>query len=293
VKFAYVAAEKARGEFQVTELCHALRLSTSGFYASCNRAPSTRSKKDEQLKVRIRASFDESRKTYGSPRVLEDLREEGEKIGRNRVIRLMQAEGLRARMRKRFKCTTMSEHDQPIAPNLLERNFEADAPNQRWVGDTTEMLTASGGKFYLAAIIDLYSRFCVGWAVSAVNDRHLTLRALEAAIRRRCPDAGLLHHSDRGSTYASEDYRDVLAVNGIVCSMSRRGNCLDNAAMESWNSTVKFELGETFESIHRGKEQLFDYIEVFYNQKRRHSTLDYLSPARYERERVTEVQMAA
>jgi transposase InsO family protein len=293
VKFAYVAAEKARGAFQVTELCHALRLSTSGFYAWRKRPPSTRSKQDEQLKVRIRASFDESRKTYGSPRVLEDLREAGEKIGRNRVIRLMQAEGLRARMRKRFKCTTMSEHDQPIAPNVLDRNFEAAAPNQRWVGDTTEMLTTSGGKFYLAAIIDLYSRFCVGWAVSAVNDRHLTLRALEAAIRRRCPDAGLLHHSDRGSTYASEDYRDLLKANGIVCSMSRRGNCLDNAAMESWNSTVKAELGETFESIHRGKQQLFDYIEVFYNQKRRHSTLDYVSPAQYERKRVTTDQMAA
>jgi transposase InsO family protein len=293
VKFAYVAAEKARGEYKVTELCRALRVSTSGFYASRTREPSTRHKKDAQLTVQIQASFDASRKTYGSPRVLEDLREDGEKVGRNRIIRLMQAQGLEARARKRFKCTTMSDHDQPIAANVLDRNFGAEAPNQRWVGDTTEMLTTSGGKFYLAAIIDLFSRFCVGWAVSAVNDRHLTLRALEAAIRRRCPGAGLLHHSDRGSTYASEDYRDVLKANGIVCSMSRRGNCLDNAAMESWNSTIKFELGETFESIHRAKEQLFDYIEVFYNQKRRHSTLDYVSPARYERERITEVQMAA
>ena len=205
----------------------------------------------------------------------------------------MQHEGLRARVRKRFKNTTNSNHDQPVAANILDRNFDADAPNQRWVGDTTEMLTTSGAKFYLAAIIDLYSRFCVGWAVSAVNDRHLTMRALEAAIRRRCPEAGLLHHSDQGSTYASEDYQDLLAAHGIECSMSRRGNCLDNAAMESWFSTVKFELGETFESIHRGKEQLFDYIEVFYNQRRRHSALDYVSPARYERERVTEVQMAA
>ncbi len=178
-------------------MCERLGVSASGYYAWCKRLPSTRAKKDEQLKVRIKASFDESRKTYGSPRVLEDLREDGEKIGRNRVIRLMQAEGLRARVRKRFKNTTNSEHDQPIAPNVLERNFEAEAPNQRWVGDTTEMLTSSGGKFYLAAIIDLFSRFCVGWAVIAVNDRHLTMRVLEAAIRRRCPSAGLLHHSDR------------------------------------------------------------------------------------------------
>lgn len=291
MRYAFIEAEKAFAS--IAWMCERLGVSTSGFYAWRKRGPSTRAKKDEQLKVAIKASFDESRKTYGSPRVLEDLREQGEKVGRNRVIRLMQAEGLRARARKRFKCTTMSDHEQPVAANVLDRKFEADAPNQRWVGDTTEMLTASGGKFYLAAIIDLYARFCVGWAVSAVNDRHLTIRALEAAIRRRCPDAGLLHHSDQGSTYASEDYRRVLAEHGIECSMSRRGNCLDNAAMESWFSTVKAELGETFESIHRAKEQLFDYVEVFYNQRRRHSALDYVSPARYERERVTEVHMAA
>jgi putative transposase len=291
VRYAFIQAENAFAS--VAWMCERLGVSTSGFYAWRKRAPSKRAQKDEQLKVRIKASFDESRKTYGSPRVLEDLREDGEKVGRNRVIRLMQEEGLRARVRKRFKNTTNSNHDQPVAANLLDRQFEAEAPNQRWVGDTTEMLTTSGGKFYLAAIIDLYSRFCVGWALSAVNDRHLTMRALEAAIRRRCPEAGLLHHSDQGSTYASEDYQDLLAAHGIECSMSRRGNCLDNAAMESWFSTVKFELGETFESIHRGKEQLFDYIEVFYNQRRRHSALDYVSPARYERERVTDIQMAA
>ena len=196
----------------------------------------------------------------------------------------MREEGLQARPRKRFKCTTMSEHDQPVAANVLEREFHASAPNQRWVGDTTEMRTTSGGKFYLAAIVDLYSRYCVGWAVSAVNDRHLTVRALEMAIRRRCPQAGLLHHSDQGSTYASDDYQRLLTKHNIMCSMSRRGNCLDNAAMESWFSTVKLELGETFATIHHGKEQLFDYIEVFYNQKRRHSSIDYVSPARYERE---------
>ena len=205
----------------------------------------------------------------------------------------MQEEGLRARPRKRFKCTTMSEHDQPIAPNVLGRDFTASAPNQRWVGDTTELRTFTGGKFYLAAVIDLFSRYCVGWAVSAVNDRHVTMRALEMAIRRRCPETGLLHHSDQGSTYASEDYQDLLAQHGIACSMSRRGNCLDNAAMESWFSTVKFELGEGFESIHLANEQLFDYIEVFYNQQRRHSSIDYVSPARYERQRAAENQLAA
>ena len=293
MKFAYVAAEKARGEFKVSQLCRAMRVSTSGFYAWCKREPSTRATKDIELRVLIRGSFEKSHRTYGSPRIHEDLVEANQKVGRNRVIRIMQEDGIRARVRKRFKNTTMSEHDQPIAPNVLERNFSAAAPNQRWVSDTTEMLTASGGRFYLAAVIDLYSRYCVGWAVSAVNDRHLTIRALEMAIRRRCPEAGLLHHSDQGSTYASEDYRRLLEAHGITCSMSRRGNCLDNAAMESWFSTVKFELGETFESIHRGKEQLFDYIEVFYNVQRRHSSIDYVSPARYERERQSELQLAA
>jgi len=291
VKFAFVAAEKAA--FKVTQLCRALRVSTSGFYAWCQRAPSARARKDLALRVQIRAAFEQSRRNHGSPRIHEDLLEAGERVGRNRVIRLMQEEGLRARVRKRYRCTTMSDHDQPVAANLLARAFEAAAPNQRWVGDTTEMLTASGGKFYLAAVLDLFARYCVGWAVSAVNDRHLTMRALEMAIRRRCPEAGLLHHSDQGSTYASEDYQRLLAAHGITCSMSRRGNCLDNAAMESWFSTVKAELGETFESIHRGKEQLFDYIEVFYNQQRRHSSIDYLSPARYERRREAELAQAA
>jgi len=293
VKFAYVAAEKARGEFKVTELCSAMRVSTSGFYAWLKREPSVRAKKDIELRVLIRASFEQSRRTYGSPRIHEDLLEDGEHVGRNRVIRIMQEEGIKARVRKRFKSTTMSEHDQPIAPNVLDRDFTASAPNQRWVGDTTELRTFTGGKFYLAAIIDLYARFCVGWAVSASNDRRLTLRALEMAIRRRCPEAGLLHHSDQGSTYASEDYQERLVAHGITCSMSRRGNCLDNAAMESWFSTVKFELGEDFESMHVAKDQLFDYIEVFYNQQRRHSSIDYVSPARYERQRAEELQLAA
>lgn len=291
MRYAFIEAEKANED--VAWMCERLGVSASGFYAWRKRAPSMRARKDEQLKVRIKASFEASRRTYGSPRVLEDLREEGESVGRNRVIRLMREDGLQARVRKRFKGTTMSDHGQPVAANVLDREFKAAAPNQRWVGDTTEMCIAGGGKFYLAAIVDLYSRFCVGWAVSPVNDRHLTMRALKAAIRRRCPGDGLLHHSDRGSTYASEDYQDLLAANGITCSMSRRGNCLDNAVMESWFSTVKFELGETFETLHRAKEQLFDYIEVFYNQRRRHSTLDYVSPSRYERERDTERQMAA
>ena len=194
----------------------------------------------------------------------------------------MQEDGLQARARKRFKHTTMSDHDQPVAANLLNREFDAPAPNQRWVGDTTEFLIGGSGKLYLAAILDLFSRFIVGWAVSAVNDRHVTIKALEMAVKRRCPDAGLLHHSDQGCTYASEDYQAVLDAHEIVCSMSRRGNCYDNAVMESFFSTVKTELADRFDSCGDAKMELFDYIEVFYNQRRRHSTIGQISPATYE-----------
>lgn len=213
----------------------------------------------------------------------EDLLEQDEHVSRKRVVRLMQEDGLRARQRRRYKCTTMSNHDQPVAANLLARQFDAAAPNQRWVGDTTEFVIGSSGKLYLAAIMDLFSRFIVGWAVSAVNDRLLTIKALEMAIKRRCPGAGLLHHSDEGSTYASEDYQRLLDVRGIVCSMSRRGNCYDNAVMESFFSTVKSELREHFESNGEAKMELFDFIEVFYNQRPRHSTIGQISPAAFER----------
>jgi transposase InsO family protein len=233
--------------------------------------------------VQVRASHAASRGRYGRPRVWKDLQEAGEHVSQKRVGRLMREEGLRARARTRFRSTTMSEHDQPIAPNVLARQFAAEQPNQRWVGDTTEFLIGSSAKVYLAAILDLYSRFIVGWALSAVNDRHLTLRALDMAMKRRCPDPGLLHHSDQGCTYASEDYRTRLEQHGITCSMSRRGNCYDNAVIESWFSTVKSEEAERFESYAHAKEALFDYIEVFYNQRRRHSTLGQISPAEFER----------
>lgn len=277
MKFAFILAEKAC--WPIAVMCAVLKVSTSGFYAWVRRAPSLRARRDVQLQVLVGASFARSRRTYGSPRVHADLA--GERIGRNRVMRLMRAGGLVARVRRRYRSTTMSEHDQPVAANVLDRQFTATAPNQRWVGDTTELLTMSG-KFYLAAIVDLYARVVVGWAVSAVNDRHLTLAALGQALRRRCPGAGLLHHSDRGSTYTSEDYQQVLRDHGIACSMSRRGNCHDNAAMESWFSTFKFELGETFASIREGKHQAFDYIEGFYNPHRRHSAIGYLTPAECE-----------
>jgi len=290
VKFAWIAAEKAA--FRVSALCRALGVAPSGFYAWRRRPESAHAQRDRQLRVWVRTSFEGSKHRYGSPRIHRDLLEQDVRVSRKRVIRLMQEDGLKARVRKRFKCTTMSDHDQPVAANLLDREFTADAPNQRWVGDTTEFVIGESGKLYLAAILDLFSRFVVGWAVSAVNDRHLTLKALGMAMKRRCPDVGLLHHSDQGCTYASEDYQRMLDVHGITCSMSRKGDCYDNAVMEAFFSTVKTELADRFESCGAAKMKLFDYIEVFYNQRRRHSTIGYVSPAAFERAAVARCESA-
>ena len=281
MRFKVVEAEKAT--CPVATSCRALDVSRPGFYAWRGRPESARVRDDRRLAVLMRESFERSRKTYGSPRILEDLKAQGEHVSRKRVIRLMREQGLVARVRRRYKSTTMSDHDQPVAANLLARRFEADVPNQRWVGDTTELRVGESGRIFLAAIVDLFARLVVGWALSAVNDRHLVLKALDMALRRRCLDGKLLHHSDRGSPYASEDYQKVLDARGITCSMSRRGNCHDNAAMESWFSTYKAELGERFESYAEAKEKSFDYIEAFYNVQRRHSTLGYLTPAEFER----------
>jgi len=285
VRFRFIAAEKAH--HPISLLCRCLRVTRSGFYAWQGRPASAHVAHDRRLRHLVRTSFEESRHRYGSPRVHRDLLEQGIRVSRKRVIRLMQEEGLKARVRKRFKSTTMSDHDQPVASNLLNREFTADAPNQRWVGDTTEFVIGESGKLYLAVILDLFSRFVVGWAVSAVNDRHLALKALWMALKRRCPGAGLLHHSDQGSPYASEDYQDVLDAYGITCSMSRRGDCYDNAVMEAFFSTVKSELADRFASWGEAKRELFEYLEVFYNQRRRHSTLGQISPARFERRHAT------
>jgi transposase InsO family protein len=281
VKFAWIHVEKA--SYPVTKLCRWLGVTPSGYYAWRIRPESAHARRDRQLKVLIHASFDTHKSRYGSPRIYGDLQDAKEPVSKKRVARLMREDGLKARPRKRFKCTTMSDHDQPVADNLLDRQFTADAPNQRWAGDTTEFVIGESAKLYLAVILDLYSRFVVGWALSAVNDRHLTLRALEMAVKRRCPGAGLLFHSDQGCTYASEDYQVAMDDRGIICSMSRRGNCYDNAVVESFFSTVKSELADRFGSYAEAKMQVFDYLEVYYNQQRRHSTLGQISPAEFER----------
>jgi putative transposase len=291
VRFAFVDAERAC--YPVALLCGLMDVSRAGYYAWCRRPESQHSKDDRRLEVEVRAAHEAGRRYYGSPRVQAELRAQGVHVGRNRIMRLMRDQGLRARARRRFKCTTKSDPALPVAANLLDRNFTADRPNQRWVGDTTELLLSGGKKLFLAVILDLYSRFIVGWALAATNDRRLTIDALGMALRRRCPEAGLLHHSDRGSPYAAEDYQRILRERGIVCSMSRSGNCLDNAAMESWNSSLKSELGEEFEHETDARSRVFDYIEVFYNQRRRHSSLGYLSPAEFERRSIGSPQEAA
>ena len=282
MRFQFIAVERAHHSLSL--LCRCLRVTRSGFYAWLERPESARQQQDRRLKVLIRASFAASKQRYGSPRIHRDLLEEHhERVSRKRVIRLMHEEGVKARAPKRFVCTTDSDHDLPVAANVLNREFMAEAPDRRWVGDTTEFKIGESGKLYLAAILDLFSRFIVGWAVSAVNDRHVVLAALTRALNRRCPETGLLHHSDRGSTYASEDYQDRLAAHGITCSMSRTGDCYDNAVMEAFFSTLKTELADSFASHGQAKRELFDYIEAFYNTRRRHSTLDYVSPAEFER----------
>jgi transposase InsO family protein len=268
VRFAFIAAKKA--EHRVTILCRCMQVTRSGFYAWTRRGLSARAQRDVVLRTKLRAFHAASGQVYGRPRLWKDLKEDGEAVSEKRVRRLMREEQIQGKVPKRFTQTTNSHHDDPIAANVLDRDFTAVAPNQRWVGDTTEFVIGEHAKLYLAAILDLYSRFVVGWAISAVNDRRLTLKALEMAVQRRCPEPGLLHHSDRGCTY--------------TCSMSRRADCYDNAVMESFFATVKKEKAERFPSYSDAKMALFDYIEVFYNQRRRHSTLGQISPARFERE---------
>jgi transposase InsO family protein len=258
-------------------------VSRAGFYAWLKREPSAHARRDAELKKLVTASHDESRRTYGSPRVHQDLVEAGERVSRKRVARLMREQDLVARRRRRYRVATVEENQQPVPDNLLERAFTAEGPNRRWVGDTTE-LAAPGGRLFLAVLLDLYSRMVVGWAISAVNDRHLVVRALTNALQRRRPAAHLLHHTDQGSPYASEDYQRILRDHGVTSSMSRRGNCHDNAVAEAFFATLKAELGERFESGGDANDKLFDYIEVFYNRKRRHSTVGNVSPSNYERQ---------
>lgn len=265
-------------------MCRVMEVSHSGFYEWLGRAPSCRQRENLRLTGRIRESFEASDRTYGSPRVWRDLHESGEVCSENRVARLMQAAGLKARPKRRRGPTDIGlRHEHSIATNVLERQFEAGAPNRKWVADFTYLWTAEGWLF-VAAVMDLYSRRIVGWSMSASMTAQLVIDALLMALWRRGRPDELLHHSDQGSQYTSEDFQRLLAEHGIVCSMSRRGDCWDNAAMESFFSTLKTERTsrKRYATRDEARADVFDYMERFYNPRRRHSTLGYLSPVQFE-----------
>lgn len=271
------------GEHKVARLCRALSVSKSGYYAWQKREPSRRAERDGELLAQIREAHANSRRTYGSPRVHAELRAEGTRCSRKRVARLMRQAGLSARRPRRAVRTTDSRHSLPVAPNRLGRDFTAPAPDQRWAADITYVPTAEGW-LYLAVILDLFSRRVVGHACGASLATVLVAEALALACGRRAPGAGLLHHSDRGSQYASGEYQVRLAEMGAQCSMSRRGDCYDNAVVESFFGTLKTELihGRRYATRAEARSDIFEYVEVFYNRERRHSALGYLSPAEYE-----------
>jgi transposase InsO family protein len=264
-------------------LCRTLAVSSAGFYAWCRRGLSLRAKEDAALTVDIRAAHAASGKRYGSPRIHSDLKADDHHVGRKRVARLMHAERLEGQRKRRFRVTTDSRHSHPIAANALQRNFTASAPDEVWVADITYIWTREGW-MYLAAILDLFSRRVVGWSMDSCIDRTLALDALSMALTTRRPEHGLLHHSDRGVQYASGDYQNQLRDRGIVCSMSRKGDCWDNAVAESFFSTLKAELVYRTDYVSRSQARasIFEYIEVFYNARRRHSFLGYVSPVEYE-----------
>jgi transposase InsO family protein len=264
-------------------LCHALGVSVSGFLSWRNHAPGPRRQRDTALAPQVAASHAASRETYGSPRIQADLREAGESISRKRVARLMTELGISGASGRRRIRTTDSNHDNPVAENLLQRDFTAAAPNQRWVTDITGIETDEG-VLYLSAIEDLFSRKIVGWAMDAHMETSLIVRALDMAIGNRRPDAGLLHHSDRGCQYTSGGYRQHLAAHGMTASMSRRGDCYDNACAESFWGRLKVELvyRQHYRTRAEAQTAIFDFIEVFYNRTRRHSSLGFVSPDAFE-----------
>ena len=281
MRFRFI--EEHRRAYPVRVMCRVLRVSPSGYYAWRVRSGSRRSREDRRLKVLIRAIHRQSRRSYGAPRVHVELLEQGETCGRHRVARLMREAGLQGARRRSYRVTTDSRHGFPVAPNLLARRFSVCRPNQVWLADLTYLPTREGW-LYLAAVMDLASRRIVGWSTSERMDQRLVLGALDRALATRRPEPGLLHHSDRGLQYAGFRYQGRLAAAGVVCSMSRTGNCWDNAPMESWFATLKLEYlqGRTLASRAQGRHELFDYIECFYNRQRRHTKLGYLSPAQWE-----------
>ena len=283
MKYAAIAAHVAL--FSVALMCRVLGVAPSGYYAWRERPPSKRSSRDEAITTHIRAAFTASRRRYGSPRVHAELRASGHRVGRKRVARLMRHAGLRARARRRYVVTTKSKHKHPIAPNVVARNFEVTAPNQVWVSDLTYLRTETGF-VYLAVVLDLFARRVVGWAVSRDLDAGIAVEALRRALAVRPVSVGMIHHSDRGVHYACADYQARLDGNRIRPSMSRKGNCWDNAVAESFFSSLAFELefDARWYDVHDVERDMAEYIDGFYNSQRRHSHNHYLSPVDFERQ---------
>lgn len=274
-------------------MCRVLEVAPAGYYAWCQRSsPCARAIADERLVLNIRLSYAASDGAYGAPRVLRDLRDEGLRVGQKRVARLMRREGLVGRPPRSFVRTTDSKHTYPVAPNLLQRQFDVNGVtmNQVWISDITYIPTHQGW-LYLAVVLDLASRRVIGWAMRDSLEAELTLSALRMALAARRPAAGLIHHSDRGVQYACDAYRALLAAHHIQASMSRRGDCWDNAVAESFFATLELELIDrrTWHTHSDARQAIFRFIETWYNRKRRHSTLNYVSPVQYEQQ----LQMAA
>lgn len=282
MKFRFIQQE--RRWFGIDVLCQAMGVTRGGYWSWVGRRPSPRQQADVVLLADIRRIHKSKRRVYGSPRIHDELQKKGVHCGRKRVERLMRENGVRAKQGKKYKPTTTdSAHNLPVAPNILNRQFTRERPNEAWVTDITYIPTKEGW-LYLAAVMDLFSRRIVGWAMANQVDRHLPLRALDMAVQQRCPAPGLIHHSDRGSQYASGDYQRALKKYGMVCSMSRKGNCWDNAPMESWFHTLKSELlHDTILSTRRETiAAIFEYMEVFYNRQRIHTSLNGLTPSEIE-----------
>lgn len=273
--------------FSVRMMCRLLSVSASGYYGWRDRPLSKRAQENAVLAAKIKAIFNEEKERAGAKRITKRLNLEGIRVSRHRVARIMRANGWRAKAAKKYKATTNSNHKLPVAPNLLQQNFSASKPNEKWVSDITYVWTEEGW-LYLAIVMDLYSRMVVGWAMSERMTSQLVIDALQMAIWRRKRPQGVIIHSDRGSQYCSHDYQKLLAENGFICSMSKRGDCYDNASMESWNHSFKVEAihGEKFKTRADSKNHVFEYIDVYYNRKRLHSGLGYLSPVYFEAQMV-------
>jgi transposase InsO family protein len=275
--------ERLQGQYPVRRLCRTLGVHRSGYHRWLRQGQTRRDREDRRLKQSILEVHAEARGCYGTPRIERALRHRDIRTSRRRVARLRRELGLCAKGRRRFRTTTDSKHSHPVAPNRLERRFEAPAADRIWVGDITYLWTREGW-LYLAIVLDTFSRRIVGWSLSESLERELATSALAKALEGRRPPPGLLHHTDRGSQYASGDYREILDAAGLVFSMSRKGNCWDNAMAESFFKTLKSELGRSFNSREQARREVFGYIEGFYNTHRLHSALGYRSPAEYERE---------